>query len=206
MDLRRVMTIARRKNGELVIHNAIALDEAAMAEIEAWGTPTWLIVPNGFHRLDAPAFKKRYPSLRVICPSGSRKAVEKAVEVDGTYDDFPSDESIELQHLEGINRAEGAMIVRSESGTTLILNDIVFNMPHVPGFTGWVLRTITQSTGGPRISRVVRWFLMKDRDALRANLERLADLEGLERIIVSHHRTITDSPSETLRAVAATLA
>ena len=43
---KRVMTIARMKDGRLVIHNAIALEPALQAEIEAFGTPACIVVPN----------------------------------------------------------------------------------------------------------------------------------------------------------------
>ena len=39
MALRRVMTLVRLENGDIVIHSAIALDEASMSEIEGWGRP-----------------------------------------------------------------------------------------------------------------------------------------------------------------------
>jgi hypothetical protein len=64
MSLKRVMTVARRTDGELVIHSAIAMTEDAMRELEALGEPAFLVVPNRGHRLDAPAYKRRYPSLR----------------------------------------------------------------------------------------------------------------------------------------------
>jgi hypothetical protein len=44
MPLRRVMAIARRSDGGLIVHNAIAVDDAALAEIEAWG-PVAAITP-----------------------------------------------------------------------------------------------------------------------------------------------------------------
>src|SRR5262249_5061924 len=69
----RVMTIAKKSNGDLVIHNAIALEEDLMKEIEAFGRPAVLVVPNGFHRLDAKVMKARYPDLKVYCPAGARK-------------------------------------------------------------------------------------------------------------------------------------
>src|SRR5512143_2829371 len=53
----RVMTIVKLASGGLVIHNAIALEEDAMKELEAFGDPEILIVPNGFHRLDAKVYK-----------------------------------------------------------------------------------------------------------------------------------------------------
>src|SRR6185369_957046 len=59
MSLKRVMTIARRDDGGLVIHSAVAPDEPSMTEIETWGKPTFLVVPSPYHRLDAPAYKRR---------------------------------------------------------------------------------------------------------------------------------------------------
>lgn len=205
MPLLRVMTIARMSDGRLVIHNGIALEDAAMSEIEAFGEPAFLIVPNGYHRLDAPAYRERYPNIQVLCPSGARKKVAQVVPVSGSYRDFPADAKVELREVDGVGQAEGVMLVHSDDGTTLVINDLVFNMPHVPGFTGFIFRHLTQSSGGPRVTRIVRWFIMKDRRAVRAELERLADIPDLRRIIVSHHLVIDDQPAEVLRRVARTL-
>lgn len=203
--LKRVMVIARDARGGLVIHNGICMDEAEMAEIEAWGEPRVLVVPNGFHRLDAKRFKDRYPNIRVYCPRGGRARVAELVAVDGTYDGFPNDDKVHMETLDGTKEGEGAMTIKGDSGVTLVLNDVVFNMPHAPGFGGFLLKTLTASSGGPKISRLTRIALVKDKAKLRAHLERLADTPDLKRIIVSHHETITDNPRETLRAVAATL-
>ncbi|MBA3455016.1 MAG: hypothetical protein H0T42_18145 [Deltaproteobacteria bacterium] len=205
MPLKRVMTIARRTDGSLVIHNAVALADEEMSEIDAWGKVATIVVPNGFHRLDAKIFHDRYPAARVVCPAGARAKVAQVVEVAGTYDGDPHDEAVQLEDLDGTKQREGAMIVRDATGTSLVLNDAVFNMPHVAGFTGFVLRRVTGSTGGPRVSRIMRMFVISDAKAFRAHLERLADLPALTRIIVSHHLTIDQDPAATLRAVAATL-
>src|ERR1044071_493254 len=69
----RVMTIVKLASGGLLIHNGIALAEPEMKEIEAFGKPEILIVPNGFHRLDCKVFKQRYPDVRVLCPAQARK-------------------------------------------------------------------------------------------------------------------------------------
>lgn len=205
MPMKRVMSIARRTDGDLVVHNAVALADAQMAEIDAWGRVAVIVVPNGFHRLDAKIFKERYPTARVVCPAGARAKVAQVVEVAGTYDDEQGDDTVELQNLDGTKQREGAMIVRDSGGTTLVLNDAVFNMPHAAGVTGFVLRRVTGSTGGPRVSRIMKTFVISDAKAFRTHLERLADLPGLERIVVSHHVTIDQDPAGTLRAVAATL-
>src|SRR5215217_2718638 len=57
--LPRRMTIARLSSGDLVVFSAIALDDAAIAKVDALGRPAFLVVPNAFHREDAPAWKRR---------------------------------------------------------------------------------------------------------------------------------------------------
>jgi hypothetical protein len=205
MPLKRVMTIAKKASGGLVVHNAIALDDAAMADVDGWGAVTEILVPNGYHRLDAKVFADRYPKARVLCPAGARKKVEDVTAVAGTYGDFADDAVVSLETLDGTGEAEGAMIVRGEAGTTLVLNDAVFNMPHLGGLQGFVLKHITGSTGGPRVSRVGKLFIVKDKRAFRDHLERLAGLPDLRRVIVSHHETIASEPARVLREVAATL-
>ncbi len=205
MALKRVMTLARLEDGRVAIHSAIALDEPSMAEIEEWGSPAVLLVPNSYHRLDAPAYKARYPKIRVLCPRGSRAKIEEVVAVDGDYDAFEGDSTVTLQHLDGVRKAEGVMIVRAPSGITLVFNDAVFNLPHGRGMTGFIFRYITDSTGGPKVTRLFRWLAIKDRDAFKAHLRQLSETPDLTRIIVSHHRMITDRPAEVLREVAAAL-
>jgi len=205
MGLKRVMTLVRLEDGRIVIHSAIALDEVSMTEIEGWGTPAVLLVPNGYHRLDAPVYLARYPDLRVLCPRGSRGKVEEVVGVDGDYDAFDGGAAVSLEHLAGVRKVEGVMSVRSRAGTSLVFNDAVFNMSHGKGLSGLVMRYVTTSTGGPKVTRLFRWLAVKDKAAFRAHLERLAETPGLIRIIVSHHRVIAERPAATLREVAAAL-
>lgn len=186
MSLKRVMTIVRLTDGRLVIHNGIALQEPAMREVEAWGKPAFLIVPNGGHRLDAPAYKKRYPQLQVFTPKGSRARVEEVVKVDGTYEQFPADDSVRFETLQGVKEGEGAMIVRSADGVTVVLNDAVFNMDRKRDPLGFFFTTLLGSAPGPRVSRLAKLVFIRDKKALRSDLERLAETPGLERLVVAH--------------------
>src|SRR5205823_2464698 len=103
----RVMTVVKLDDGGLLVHNAIALEEDQMKEIEAFGKPKILVVPNGFHRLDAKVFKERYPTMSVLCPAAAKKKVAKVVPVDGTYDDGLKDANVRLFHLDGAKQHEG---------------------------------------------------------------------------------------------------
>lgn len=204
MPLRRVMTVVRTESGDLLIHNGIALNDDAMKRLEEWGIPRYLIVPNAWHRLDARVWKDRFPALRVIAPRGALTKVEEVLPVDSTYDEVPLPSELQLEHLDGLAQQEGVLRVRSSDGVTLVFNDVIFNMPNLPGMQGLVMRLLG-SSGGPRVTRMSKMFVVKDRKALRAHLERLASDPDLRRIIVSHHQMIITNASETLRAVAASL-
>jgi hypothetical protein len=188
MSLRRVMTVAKRENGGLVVHSAMALRPSEQAELEAWGTPEVLVVPSAYHRLDAPAYKKRYPGLRVYAPRAAIGKVRAVVPVDGSYQDYPADAVVELRALPGVSDREGVMLVRSEGRLSVIVNDIVMNMDRKRDLLGFLFTTVLGSAPGPRISRLVKLALVTDRAALRAELQRLAQLPELENLIVGHEK------------------
>ncbi|HET9956689.1 MAG TPA: hypothetical protein VFQ61_19470 [Polyangiaceae bacterium] len=203
MSLKRTMVIARLADGRLVIHNGIALDEPSMKQLEAWGNPSFLVVPSGVHRLDAPAFKKRYPGLRVIAPRGARAQIEQVLPVDLNYDEFPADDAVRFENLQGVGNSEGVMIVNSSDGASVVLNDVVFNMDRKRDLLGFLFTTVMGSAPGPRVSRLGKLLLVKDKAALRADLERLAALPNLQRLIVAHEKVASGpEASDALRRAA----
>ncbi|EYF05103.1 hypothetical protein [Chondromyces apiculatus] len=205
-SLRRVMTVARMGDGRLVIHSAIALDPEAMREIEAWGEPAFLLIPHTRHRMDAPRYKQRYPGLRVLAPKAVFHAAAKVVPVEGTYEDFPADEAIRLEMLRGVDQAEGAMIVRSADGVTVVLNEVVFDLTPPQSLAARVVMHVARLGPGPRVTPVVKVELVRDRGALREELLRYAALPELVRLIVSHDKLSTGSAAAAaLRQAASTL-
>ena len=204
--LKRVMTIVRREDGKLVLHGLMALDEKTQAEVEALGEIAFLIAPSGYHRLDAGRYRERYPNARLFAPAGGRARVEKIAKVDATYDGYEADGTTSLVDVDGLAKREGALVVKSKRGTTYVMNDALFNMPeHESGLSGFVLKHVTQSTGGPKVSRTARIGLIADRARYRAALEKIADTEGLVRVMVAHHVPIEGNVGDALRSAAATL-
>lgn len=205
MALRRRMTAVKLADGRVVIHGAACLEEPAMRELEAWGEPGVLVVPNGFHRLDAHAWKARYPAMKVLCPRDVDADVRKVVAVDGHYDDFPRDPGVTLTPLDGMNRRvpEGVLSATAGDGrAALVFNDALFNHPHLPGFTGWVLKTIG-STGGPRITGLIGLVGVGDRRALADHYRRLAATPGLAFAVPGHGDVIGGDVKAVLTQVAA---
>ncbi len=203
IPLRRVMTVARLARGGLVVHSPIALDAAGMATLERFGEVGFIVVPNAYHRLDASSYAMRYPNARVLAPRGARAKIEQVVVVHGGLDDL-GDRDVTLEHVAGTNEGEALMTVRSADRRSLVFTDTVFNMPHQHGVSGWVLKHVTQSSGGPKVSRLAKLFIVKDAAAFAAYLDALA-AQPIARVIVSHHDMIVDDPAGTLKQIAASL-
>lgn len=199
-DTQRQMVLARMGDGRVIVHNAIALDDAEMTEVEAWGTPAVIFVPSGWHRLDAAIWKQRYPRAQVIAPGGAKKRVEQVVAVDAITEDAPRDETARLVPLDGVP-GESVLEVRSGGGVSLTFCDAVLNMPSL----GFPMGTLLAPTGRISAPRVMRWFAIKDKRAFAAQLDRLAETPGLDRLLFGHGAPITEDCAGALRSVATQL-
>jgi hypothetical protein len=204
MELPRRMTVVRLNDSRLVVFSAIALDEGGMAWLEAYGRPAFLIVPSDKHRLDARIWKDRYPAMQVVAPEGARAKVETIVPVDTSAPDF-GDSNVQFVAVPGTRGKEAALVARTPNGTTLVLNDLVGNIRNEAGVGGWLLRMAGFAGKRAQIPRVVRMALIKDPNALRAQLLQWAEIESLKRILVSHGSPIEESPQQTLRELARSL-
>ncbi len=200
----RRMTVVRLAEGGSVIWSAIALGEPEMAQIEAFGPPRFMIVPNPGHRLDAHIFKQRYPEIRVLAPPGAKAAVTAAVTVDATTD-ILADPQVDFVIVPGTDEAESALVVRRSGGTTLITNDIIGHVSHPHGLGANVMaRLFDYGVHSPSVPRTIRKFI-KDRHALAGQMRAWAALPDLKRIIVSHVDPITENPRADLERLAAEL-
>ena len=198
---RRVMTLARLNDGRIIVHNAIALNDDEMKKIDAWGQVSAILIPNGFHRQDAFIMHQRYPKAKVYAPKGAIKAAKKSTEIAGSYDDVPTDMTVWLRHIDGIGEREGLLMVRSNDGVSAVFCDTLLNLPKMGGFFGMMLHP----TGTLSVPRISRMFWMKDKEALRGDLEKLAKEEGLVRVIPGHGHVITENASAALSEAAGRL-
>ena len=204
MELPRRMTVVRLNDSRLVIYSAISLDEAEMRALEDYGQPAWLIVPNDHHRLDAAAWKQRYPQIRVVAPEGSRKKVAEAVPVDSSAPRF-GDPNVRFVIVPGTRAHEAALVVETRTGTTLVLNDIVANIRNARGFGGWLLELMGFAGDEPHVPRPVSLMMIDDKAALRTQLLAWAAIDSLNRILVSHGDPIEANPQQALRELAQSL-
>ena len=184
------------RNTRLAIYSAISRDEPLLQRLEALGKPAFLIVPSGIHRMDAKPWKARYPDLVVVAPSGARDKIGEVVGVECTSVNL-GDPDVRLFAVPGTKDRELAMVV----GKTLVVNDIIFNLPRLKGIAQWLYRLAGFGPGHPTIPKLVAKKLVDDEPALKAQLRRWAN-DGFERIIVAHGAPI-ENPREALTALAA---
>ena len=201
-EIQRQMVLARMRDGRIVVDNAIALDAAGMAELEAWGEPAVLIVPNAFHRQDAVIWKQRYPRSVVVAPSAGRKRIAKlvAVDADTASPDAPHDDTVRAIAMDGCP-FDALLEVRSADGVTLVFCDAILNVPKRTGVAGFML----SPTGQVSVPRFARLLGVKDKRAFTAHLERLADTPDLRRLMFGHGEPITEDAPGALRRVVAQL-
>jgi hypothetical protein len=199
----RRMTIVPLADGRLAIYSAIALDEPHMAQIEALGNPAFLVVPSGIHRIDAGPWKERYPGIIVIAPAGARDRVSEVVHIDTTKPHATpfGDSRVALSYIPGTKQRELAMTVETSTGKTLVVNDIIFNLPEMGGLAGLGLRLLGFHPGRPAMPRLVRKRLVDNDKAVRDQL-RVWAAAGFERILPAHGDAI-EHPRETLLELAA---
>ena len=205
MSLPRRMTVVRLNGSRLIVFSAIALNEDEMTRLEAYGRPAFLIVPSDKHRLDAKPWKNRYPAMQVVAPEGARAKVEDVVPVDTVAPEF-DDPNVQFVAVPGTRGHEAALVVRTPNGTTLVLNDLVGNIRSEPGSRSWLLQLAGFAGKEAQIPRVVKMVMIKDANALRAQLMQWAEIESLKRILVSHGSPIDQNPRQTLRDLAGSLA
>jgi hypothetical protein len=206
----REMVLYRLPNSTLLIHSAIALNEAEMQKLEALGTPAILIVPNRIHRLDAAVYKQRYPQLTIVCPAAAKPYVEAVVAVDGTAEEVLPAYGIVCHQPAGVYEQELVYELPLLAGKALVFTDILFNLtpdylqgtiPERGSLFGWL-----GASGFFGMTRFGRWFFLEDRATYQAWLTSLADgIPALRVISVAHGSPITDNCAQHLRQAAARL-
>jgi hypothetical protein len=200
--IRRRMCIVKRSDGRLLFFHAIPLEDALLAEITAWGKPAFLVVGHDQHTLDAVPFAKRL-GLKIFGPKLNDAKLRERVDLAGHLEDVPPDPAISVEPVAGTKNGEPVISVRSGGQrVSLLFCDAVQN--NHSDRTSLPLRLLGFA-GGLKVPPVFRWLFMKDKQALRAHLEKLAAVPGLTRILPCHGDVLSAGAPDALRAAAARL-
>jgi hypothetical protein len=200
LQLPRRMTAVRLASGGLIIFNGIALRDPDMARLEAFGRPTFLVVPSLRHRLDAPTFARRYPAIQVVAPRTGSEKIREVVRIDTHTPDF-GDSAVRYVEIVG----DSALEVDGEDGLTVIVNDLIGDIHGESGIGGWLLRMMGFAGDAPHVPAPVKMLLGKHKSDVARQFRSWAEHANLRRIIVSHGDTIETDPKGALRALARSL-
>jgi hypothetical protein len=127
------------------------------------------------------------------------------VPVDSTSADF-GERGVRLLTVPGTDNHEAALLVESASGTTLVVNDLIWNVHGTPGFGGFLFRLMGFTKPEPQIPNIIKLRAIKDKPALRQQLERWAQIGDLKRIVVSHGELVENNAGAVLNELARELA
>jgi hypothetical protein len=196
---RRRMVMARRGDGSIVFFNAVPLADEALAELAAWGRPACLVLATSSHMIDAHAFRERL-GVTLYCAAAAMPRARAVVTVDGDVEDLPVDARVRLVSLHGTKRGEVALIATGARGdTSVAFGDAFMNMPKG---SGWLM-ALLRFSGAPRCPPFFRMAFVGDKPALARDMDEIAALPGLARLIPSHGAIIDVDAATVLRDVIA---
>ena len=179
----RRMAIVKRSDGTLAFFQAVPLDDAALAEVTAWGKPSILVVPHDQHGLDATPFAEKL-GLKIYGPKANEPKLRAKFRLAGTLDDIPADPAVTFESVAGAKSGEAMATVQSAGGrVSLIFADAYMATPSAG--LAFPMRVLGFG-GGPKVTPIFKLLFLKDRGALKAHFERLAALPGLTHLIPCH--------------------
>jgi hypothetical protein len=167
------------------------------AALDALGEVRFIVVPNCFHHLQAPATAARYPSALVIGPNSARtRNPQVSLHLDAhapAYVDATPD--LTSLQLDGVPFLDETVFFHAESGS-LIAADLLMSACSRDHWTSRVAGRILGHYGKVRTPPDVRWHT-RPSEAVARSIAKLRALP-LERILVAHADPITDRPAEQL--------
>ena len=190
-------TVVRLAGGALWVHSPCTPTDDVCAALDALGEVRWIVVPNRYHHLEAPATSARYPKALVVGPK-SAEARNPHVKLTLGADDpayiRATPELIPIQ-LGGVPFLDETVFFHPSSGS-LIAADLLMSACARDHWTSRMAGRIFGHYGKVRTPPDVRWHTR----ASTAVAESIAQMRALplQRILVAHADPITDRPVQQL--------
>jgi Domain of unknown function (DUF4336) len=184
-DIGARMTVVRLRDGGLVLHSPVRLDEETRRALDALGPVRAVIAPSKPHNLFVGDYPAAYPAAQLYGAPGLAEK-RRDLRFHAVLDDEPPPLwRGELAQL----RFRGAPILEEvvffhPSSRTLILTDLAFNVPAGRTAGARLFYLVTGAAGRFGPHRLVR-LMIRNRRAARASVDAILDWD-FERVIVSH--------------------
>jgi hypothetical protein len=195
----RRMMIVKRSDARLLFFHAVPLDDAALAEVKAFGEPAYLVIAHHQHGIDADAFQKKL-GLKLYGPKADLEKMRRKLDLDGTLEDIPPDRDVDVVSTPGVTHGEPIITVRSPNGSSLLFSDVVMNVK-----SGGLMMRLAGFVGGPKCNAFFRWRFITDKPAVKAHLEKLAATPGLKTLVPCHGDVVREGAAQAMQQIAAGL-
>jgi len=199
VDFGARMTIVRLKSGGLFLHSPIRLSSDTKEFCNKLGPVEYVIAPNTMHHLFISAYFTEYPAAIFLAPENLIKmlpnlkftrALSHAAE--SGYQDV-----MEQSFVEGTRPKFDEMIFFHRPSRTLIVTDLLFNLPPPQGLWQKLFFSLNHMGDGPAPSRLMR-FMLHDRVRVRRTVEWMLERQP-ENLILSHGNIVRGNASEVIK-------
>lgn len=191
-NLGRTVTMIRL-GGQVAIHSTAPFTHHEIADIRELGQPAWLIEATHVHDTYAKVGRAAFPEADYYAPPGfpasggppPKSLSQPPPEWTG---------QLEVLALQGMPKL-GEHALFHPASRTLILGDLVFNIPPTAGaWLRFLLKAASGLKGGPGVSRLLL-SQVKDREAFSESIRQMLQWD-FDRVIVGHGDIIpTDGKS-----------
>jgi hypothetical protein len=192
------MTVMRLADGRLLLHSPVALTPSLRRELDALGRVCFVVAPNRVHHLYAGKVAEAYPGAQLWVAPGLERKRPDLVYVAVLGDEAPAPWKGEVDQLFfGGRPYENEVAFFHRASRTLILCDLAFNFGPRAAAPTRLLMKLLRSYGRFGPSKLDP-FLIRDRRAARASLERMLGWD-FDRVIVAHGDVLETGGHEALR-------
>ena len=196
------MTIVRVENDALFVHSPTPLPDALKAEIDALGTPRWIVGPNRIHYWWIPDWRSAYPNAAIYLARRIREQAAGRIDFP-THDlsgasGYPWDAAIATMPMPGSFMTEFEFFHRASR--TLILTDLIENFE--PDKLGRAARWLAWFGGAldpdGQTPRDMRLTYTRNKADLRIAVETMIAWKP-ERVVLTHGRWYERAAEQELR-------
>lgn len=192
-------TLVRLEDGRLWVHAPGPLSEALVDDVRRLGEVGCLVAPNLFHHMFLRDWIEAFPDAQIHAVAGLEKK-QTGLRIDEVLGhDAPAAWKGQLdQLLAGGVPAIDEVVFLHRATRTLILTDLCFNMQRSDSLVTRAFMRVSAAWQRFTPSRLFKSFI-KDRDALRGDVERLLEWD-FDRVIVAHGDVLEQGGPAALRA------
>ena len=188
-DIGSRMTVIRSRDGGLLLHSPVALDDALRAELEALGSVRWVVGPSKVHHLSLAPYVEAFPDA-ALC--GARGLAQKRRDLEFRHEldqvpppSWPAEIGFVL--VEGAP-LQNEVVFHHAPTRTLVLTDLAFHVVPGPSNRARFFHRIVGATGKFGPHRLIR-LAIRNRSAAAASIRRILEWD-FDRVIVSHGQVL----------------